>query len=457
LCANLGFDSKIMKIIIAGAGDIGFHLAQLLTLENQDIVLVDTDQEVLDYAATHLDVMTINGDSASIDILHQAGVQKARMVLAVTTSEKNNLMTAIMAKKMGAKQTIARVTNEEYLADAQQKMFHELGIDTLISPRQLAAEEIRRLVNQCSFTDLFEFEKGKISLVGATLDDDSPLVNTKLNEIEALNIDVNLRPIAILRGHKTIIPRGNTILHRRDHIYFIAKKENMDRVIDIVGKQRKTVKRIMIMGGTGLALATAKRLEKDYSVTIIEKKKERCKYLTKHLNNTLVINGDANNIDLLVEEGLDNMDAFISLTNNSETNIISSLTAKNHGVYKTIAQVENKEYIHISQNIGVDTLINKKLIAANNIFRFVRKGQIEAITSLHGVDAEVIEYVVHKNNQLTRKPIKDLHFPRTALIGGVIRGNQTFIPDGDFQLEYDDKVIVFALPKAIGKLEKIFR
>lgn len=448
---------ETMKIIIAGAGDVGFHLAELLTLENQDIVLIDLDQDVLDYAATHLDVMTLRGDSASVNVLEQAEVHKAKLVLAVTTSEKNNLMTAILAKKMGAKQTIARVSNEEYLNGEQQKTFRELGIDTLISPRQLAANEIRRLVDQCSFTDLFEFEEGKINLVGTTLDPDSPLVNTRLSEIEELDVDVNLRPIAILRGHRTIIPRGNTILHRNDHIYFITKKENIDRISDIVGKKRKTVKRIMILGGTGLALATAQRLENDYNITIIEKNKNRCKYLSEILHNTLVINGDADNINLLVEEGLENMDAFIALTNNSETNIIASLTAKNHGVYKTIAQVENKEYTHISQNIGVDTLINKKLIAANNIFRFVRKGRIEAITSLHGVDAEIIEFVVHKNNQLTKKPLKDLHFPTTALIGGVIRGHETYIPEGEFQLQYDDRVIVFALPEAISKVEKLFR
>jgi len=190
---------------------------------------------------------------------------------------------------------------------------------------------------------------------------------------------------------------------------------------------------------------------------MIEPDKDRCKMLSERLHHSLIINGDSSNIDLMEEEGLNNMDAFIALTPNSETNIIASLTAKNHGVYKTIAQVENKEYIHLSQNIGVDTLINKKLIAANNIFRYVRKGQIEAITSVHGVDAEIIEFVVHKKNQLTKKPIRGLHFPQKALIGGVIRGSDSLIPDGDFQLQLEDKVIIFALPEAIGKLEKMFR
>ena len=263
--------------------------------------------------------------------------------------------------------------------------------------------------------------------------------------------------MAILRGHRTLIPHGDTMLRRNDHIYFTTKKENIDQLVNVVGKKKVKVNNIMILGGTALGYASAKRLEKEYNVTLIESSKDRCKELAAQLHDSLIIHGEPGNIDLLEEEGLSNMDAFIALTPNSETNIIASLTAKNHGVYKTIAQVENKDYIHISQNIGVDTLINKKLIAANNIFRFVRKGKIEAITSLHGVDAEVIEFVVHKNNRLTKKPLSDLHFPEAALIGGVIRGEESLIPNGDFQMQVDDKVIVFAMPEAIGRLEELFR
>jgi len=446
-----------MKIIIAGAGDVGFHLADLLSFENQDIVLIDSSQDVLDYASANLDVMTLRGDAASVELLKEAGIDGADLVLAVTTSEKTNLVTAILAKKMGARHTIARVSSQEYLCSEQREMFKDLGIDNLISPRQLAAEEIYRLVKQCTFTDIFEFEEGKISLVGITLDDYSPLVDIRLRDINTFAAEVDLRPIAILRGHRTIIPRGDTVLRRNDHIYFITKRERMDDLQRIVGKKQISVKRVMILGGTDQGLATAMRLEKDYSVTLIEKDKQRCKELSEHLRNTLIIKGDYSNFALMEEEGLSQMEAFIALTENSETNIIACLTAKNHGVYKTIAQVENKEYTHISQNIGVDTLINKKLIAANNIFRYVRKGRVEAITGLHGVDAEVIEFLVHKNNQLTRKPLKDLHFPHTALVGGVIRGQESLIPDGSFQLRLDDKVIVFALPEAIGKLEELFR
>ncbi len=446
-----------MKIIIAGAGDVGFHLAELLVYEDKDIVLIDTNQEVLDYASAHLDVLTLRGDASCIDVLEQAEAGRARLVLAVTTSEKTNVVTAILAKKLGAKQTIARVTNQSYQSPQHRSIFQELGIDTLISPQELAAEEIFRLVAQCSFTDIFEFEKGKISLVGITLDEYSPLVGQKLREIKWNGMAVEPKAMAILRGHRTIIPNGETIFQRSDHIYFTTGKGSIDDLVNIVGKKKVNVRNVMILGGTGLGMATAKRLEKDYNLTLIDPDKDRCKVLAESLHDTLIIHGEPSNVDLLQEEGLNHMDAFIALTPNSETNIIASLTAKNHGVYKTIAQVENKEYIHISQNIGVDTLINKKLIAANNIFRFVRKGQIEAITSLHGVDAEIIEYVLHKKNQLTRNPLSQLHFPKSALIGGVIRGEESIIPDGDFQLQVNDRVIVFAMPEAIGRLEQLFR
>jgi len=446
-----------MKIVIAGAGDVGFHLAELLVFENKDIILIDTNQEVLDYAAAHLDVLTLRGDASSIEVLKQADVGHARLVLAVTTSENTNLVTAILAKKLGARQTIARV-NKPGLLDAQHRdTMRELGIDTIISPQELAAEEIYRLVCQCSFTDIFEFENGKISLVGITLDEYSPIVNRKLKEIGWEGLRVHPKAMAILRGHRTIIPNGDTTLQRSDHVYFTTDKRNIDQLIRVVGKKKVSVRNIMILGGSGLGESTAMRLEKEYSVTLIHPDKDHCKQLAESLHDTLIIHGEPSNTDLLVEEGLNHMDAFIALTPNSETNIIASLTAKNHGVYKTIAQVENKEYIHISQNIGVDTLINKKLIAANNIFRFVRKGKIEAITSLHGVDAEIIEFVLQKQNQLTRKSLSQLHFPDAALIGGVIRGGESIIPDGDFQLQVNDKVIVFAMPEAIGRVEQLFR
>ena len=261
----------------------------------------------------------------------------------------------------------------------------------------------------------------------------------------------------MLRGQSTLLPRPDTIFRRKDHVYFITPNKELDALMHALGKKPVQVKNVMIVGGTAMGLYTARALEHIYNVKLIEKDRKRCKELNEKLDKTLVIKGDASNVELLKEEGLESMDAFIALTSNSETNIITSLFAEEGGVAKTIALVDNTDYTHISMNIGIDTLINKKLIAANNIFRFVRKGKIEAITGIHGVNAEIIEFVVHKSNKLTRKPLKTLRFPSNSVIGMVIRGDENIIPSGEFIFKVGDKAIIFALPNAINKIEALFR
>lgn len=447
----------MMKIVIAGAGAIGFHLAELLSKEDKEITLIDTDENVLIHAGRHLDVMTIHGDATSLQILEQAGINKAKLFIAATTSEKSNLLAAILAKQLGAKNTIARINNLECLKSETKEMYKQLGVDVLISPQQLAALEIERLVQRASFTDLFEFEEGKISVVGFTLDTTCPLINRTIADIDKTHKNFTFRGIALLRGEETIIPNGNTILRKGDHLYISTQNDALEKAIRFAGKQLKPIKRIMIIGQTKLALRTAELLESKYSVTVVLGNEHIGKTFVERLNNTLVIHSDPSNIDVLKEEGLERMDAFIALTPNSEINIITSLMAEELGVYKTIALVENVNYTRISQNIGIDTIINKKLITANNIFRFVRKGNVKAIASLHGVDAEIIEFVIHKRNRLINHKIKNLHFPEKSIIAGIIRGNQSYIPTGESQFMINDKVIILALPEAIHRVEEIFK
>ena len=445
------------NIVIAGAGDMGFHLAEQLANENKNITIIDLDKDLLDNASSRLDVLTVLGDSASLQVLFNANVEKADMVMAVTTSEDTNLLTAMLAKQMGAKKVIARVRNHGYLKPGNVVYFQNLGVDHLISPSMLCSDEIYNMVQNSTFASVFEFGDGKLEVVGVTLDRYSSLVNKKLSESNGNPIFKKIRIIAIVRNQLTIIPNGNTIIRNNDIVFFIFNEEERNSIIKLVGQKRVIVKNVMLIGGDDLAYTTAIKLEKDYHVTLIHKDKERCKWLASNLDKALVINGDYKNIELLIEEGLEEMEAFVALTESSETNIITSLSAKNHGVYKTIAHVDTREYIHISHSIGVDSLINKKLVAANQITRYLRKGKVESVSSIYGVDAEFIQYEISKNNQLTRKPLKDLHFPSTALVAGVIRGEDTFIPDGDFQLEIDDKAIVFALPSAKLVLDKLFR
>ena len=447
-----------MNIVIAGAGDVGFHLADLLAIENQNITLIDLDEKVLEYASNHLDILAIRGDVSSLNILKEAKVDDAHLFIAATTDETTNLLAAVLAKKLGAKKTIARISKIEYLEDIPKQLFFDMGIDNLISPRILAAQEIERLIYRSSVTDIFEFENGQISIIGFTVDNSSNLVNKSFAELDAQTPDFIIKTICLLRNGKTIIPSKHMKIERSDHVYLVTNNQNFNQLNKYIGKNLQPVKNIMIIGGSSLAQLTAQILEKKFSVTMIVENEDRCKELLGILDDVLIINGDWGNIELLKEEGLERMDAFIALTDNSETNIITCITAEQSGVYKTIALVDNSAYIHISQNIGVDTLINKKLIAANNIFRYVRKGKVEAIASMHGVNAEIIEFEVHKNNRVTHVPISKLHLPKNnAKIAGVIRDEQGILPHKDFQLQIGDKVVVFALPEAIKKVENIFR
>ena len=445
-----------MNIVIAGAGDMGYHLAERLSFDNKDITLIDTERDVLDYAASKLDVLTIQGDATSIDVLQQANVGKASMVLAVTTSEKTNIVTALLAKQLGAKRVMARVRNHTYLKEENVPYFNNLGIDNLISPTMLCSREIFNMIENSSFSEVFDFGAGKLNIVGFTIDQFNPLTNQRIMDTKSNPIYDDIRIIAIVRDQKTIIPRGSTIIRNNDHCFFISNKKNTETIQGALGQKKVNIKNIMIIGGDDMAVTTALKLEKDYRVTLVNKDKERCKWLAENLSSTLVINGDYKNIELLVEEGLEEMDAFLALTESSETNIITSLSAKNHGVYKTIAHVDTREYIHISHSIGVDSLINKKLVAANEVSRYLKKGTVDAVSGIYGVDAEFIQYSVYKNNRLTKHPLRELHFPASALVAGVIRGEEVFIPDGDFVLQLNDKAIVFALPEARETLDKLF-
>ena len=445
-----------MNILIGGAGDVGFHLAKLMTSEDQNITLIDHDDAVLEYSATHLDVSTIKGEITSIETLMNGKVENADLFIAVSTHESANLLACILAKKLGAKKTIARVSNPEYFHKVQRKNFKDSGIDNLFSPSLLAVQEIKRLISRASVTDVFEFEEGKISIIGFTADEDSNLIGKSLRQLSEEATDHHMRVIVLLRDSKTIIPSLDMIIEPQDHLYLSTDIKDFDRVNHFVGKTLKKVKKVMIIGNGPLARRTAKLLEKEYNVSLIIKDKAECKKCHEQLNNTLILQGDPNNTEFLLEYGLESMDAFVALTPNSETNIISCLMAERTGDIKTIALVDNSAYTHISQNIGVDTIINKKLLAANNIFRFIRRGRVEAIASFHGVDAEVIEFILDEGDSVIGKQISEIGLPKEAIVAGVIRDDKGLIPRGIFVLSKEDKVIIFVLPIAVKSVESIF-
>lgn len=445
-----------MRIVIGGSGDVGFHLAQSLVAAGHSLTLIDSDESILQNAATKIDAITLRGDVSSVDLLKKADINRADIFIAASTSESTNLLSCILAKKLGAKKTVARITNVEYVEETQKRNFAEVGIDHVFSPTLLGAQEISRLIRRCSATDIFEFEDGKLSILGYFVEESSHFVGKTFADFCKLD-GCQTRGIALLRNGETRIPNTSEPVMANDHVYLSSNAKDLS-VLDLhFGGELKEVKHIMIVGGTEIALQTALSLEKSFHVSVIVEEEANAKRFIEKLNKSLVIQGNVANIDLLKEEGLERMDAFIALTSNSETNILTSLTAEDAGVFRSIALVDNAVYTHLSQRIGVDTLINKKIIAANNIFRYVRKGQVEAIASLHGVEAEIIEFAVHSNSKLTQKPIKDIGMPRGAIVAGVVRREDGIIPDGDFRLQLDDKVIVLAKPKEVSKLEDIFK
>ena len=312
-------------------------------------------------------------------------------------------------------------------------------------------------MKQSALTDTFEFEKGSLSLIGITVDENSELYDKTLTETAYLNPDHNFTTVAILRNNETIIPYGENKFKEGDHAYFIAQPDGVERVTSLAGKESIEIKNVMILGASKVGVNTAKTLSKKYNIKLIEADKSKCLELVDELPDTMIINGDGRDINLLKEESIERMDAFVALTENSETNIMASLLAKKTGVKKTIALVENVDYIHLSQSIGIDTLINKKLIAASFIFRYIRKGEIINIASIHGVEAEILEFELGDNSHVLNKQLKDLDFPRTAIVGGVIRDGKGIAVRGNFEFQSKDRVVVLSKLECIRKVENFFK
>ena len=447
-----------MKIIIAGAGDVGFHLAKLLSYESQDTYIIDFDGEKLEYLNSHLDIITKKGDATSIKLLKEIGIDSADLLIAVTDSQNTNFTISVIGKSLGAKKTIARIDNSEFLNECEVD-FKKFGLDFMISPQELAANEIKMLLDQSSFNDTVAFESGVFNVMGTLLTHNSPIIDLTVKEASHSFPSIDFTTIAIKRQgvSQTIIPRGDTRYELEDQVYFCVPNYSMKDLYPILGKKQFNIKNVMILGGSSIGQKTARNLCKNnFKVKLIEINREKAGLLAEELSDTLVISGDGRDLELLEEENIRETDAFIAVTGNSETNIMSCLVAKSKGVKKTIALVENMDYIDISQTIGIESLINKKLIAASNIFRHIRKGEILALANLHNIDAEVFEFEVKQGAKVTEHPIKDLRFPREAVFGGIIRNKKAIMATGDMQIQTGDKVIVFCLPEAIHTVERLF-
>ncbi len=365
----------------------------------------------------------------------------------------------MLAKQLGCKRTIARISNTEFVDNKEMINFKDLGIDELISPEELAAAEIQLLLNKSAFNDTYEFEGGRLTMVGVSLPRSAPFVGKMVREAAKIFPELHFMPIALQRlgTQFTVIPRGDTVFKEGDQVYFITTSEGVDELYKLTGKKKEEIKNVMILGGSKVGFKTARDLcAKKFNVKLIEKDKEKAFDLSDDLPNALVINGDGRNVELLEEESLESMDAFIAVTGNSETNIMSCLVAKSKHIKKTIALVENMDYFQLSHSIGIDTLINKKLLAADKIFRYIRKGEVVALMRLNNLNAEILEFVVKPNSRVTGSIIRELDFPKQATIGGVVRDGEGVIALGGFKIKAGDRVVVCCLPEAIPKIERLF-
>lgn len=445
-----------MRIIIAGAGEVGTHLAKMLSNENHEIILIDTEEERLKPVGSTMDVLTYVGSATSISILQELLHKKTDLFIAVTHWEDTNITASILAKRLGAVKTIARIDNLDYFEHSTLEFFKSLGIDSLIYPELIAAREVLSLLHETGTTDFMEFCGGKLAMYVQKLDENAPIIDKSLMELAASTNTEKYRAVAIKRNDITIIPRGNERFRVGDLVFVISTSDGIDEMMTTSGKENFEAKSIMILGGSRIGKHVALYMQKTCQVKLIDSDPLKCEALSDVLENTLIINGDCRNADLLQNEGIAHMDAFVAVTGNSETNVLSCLLAKKLGVKKTIAEVENMEYINLAENIGIDTIINKKIAAASRIFRHTTNPNVTQVKYMTGTEAEVIEFNVPENARIAKGTLRSLEFPPNSIVGGGTRDGVPFIATGDTILKPNDKVVVFTLPSAYERVSKFF-
>lgn len=452
-----------MKIVIQGAGEVGSHLAKMLRQEANDVTVIDDDPQRLAKLNATTDVITIEGSPSSLKVMREAEVQGADLFISVVPSvpQDVNIVSALLAKNLGARKVTARIDDNEFMSSENKLLFKQMGIELMFYPEKLAADEIFDLLKHSSSSESMDFARGKLQVEVFKLEEDSPLLDMKIAEFASITTkdELQFRVIAISRGGETIMPKYDTKFLYHDLVFIIATREGMSFLMKFLGKSNIEIDKVMILGGSEIAELTAAQLSKKISlVKILEKDKERAMVLSEKLDdNVIVVIGDGRNSELLLEEGIKDYDAFMALTGKDEANVLACVVAKKFGVDRTIAEVENIEYIRLAEEMGVDSVINKKLITAGRLFKFTLSGKARLVKYMSGTDAEVLEYTVAPGSAITKAPLKDLNFPKDAVIGGLIRGSESKIAIGTTEIEAYDRVVVFALPRSVKEVDKFFK
>ena len=434
---------------------MGYHLAKMLSGNGHDITVIDQDSKLLAELSSLADIITIEGDATTFAVLRKASVRKCDLYIAVDSVENDNVLSAIMAKQLGAKKSIARIDNNEYLEPNNKEMFIDMGIDYLLYPERIAAEEVINLLGHSATTEFVDFSGGKLSLVVFRLEPNSSLVGASIAGFDEEQV-LNYRTVAIMRDGHTIIPKSTDEYMVGDMVYAISRHDAVSEVMSLSGKGSVDINNMMILGGSRIGVQIAKELQDEVNIKLIDYNAEKAYRLAEMLKRTLIIHQDGRDTDAMLEEGLANMDAFVAVTGRSETNILTAMLAKRMGVKRVIAEVENMNYINIADSVGVDTIINKKIVTASNIFRFTMATDVLAIKCLTGSDAEVLEFIVKPNSPATKSTIGQMGLPEDVIIGGVVRGDKVFIATSSMQINAYDRVVVFAMPSAISDIGYYF-
>src|SRR5690554_101252 len=444
-----------MKILIAGAGAVGTHLARLLGQENHDITLMDADRERLSIIRDNSDIMTYIGNCTSLNDLAAAGVSNTDLFIGVTPEESKNITSCMLSSNLGAKKTLARIDNHEYLLPKNLEFFEKLGIQSMIYPELMAAREIVMAIKTPWTRFWWELCNGKVVLVGAKIRSNAPIINKRLNELTQENKQFHI--VSIKRGKETIIPQGNDQILANDILYFTTLRRQLDILPELLGKKSFETKRLMFMGGSRITMRTIQQLPQNIDIKIIEQDRERAEMLVEKCpSNVTVFVEDGRNTEFLIREGIAETDAFLALTANSEANILGCMMAKQYGVKKTVAEIENIDYISMAEQLDIGTVINKKLIAASAIYELLLKADASNIKNLTYADANVGEVIAKPNSKVTRKKIKDLKLSSDITFGALIRRGEPMLVDGNTRIEANDRVVVFFLNRSLKSIENLF-
>lgn len=445
-----------MRTIIIGAGKMGFSMAQLLSSENHDVVVIDTNPERQKVVNDNLDVKTIIGSGIESSILQMAEIQETDMLLALTESDELNMMACIIAKNFGVNIAIARVRNTDYLESYYTFLQEKLGIDLLLNPERITANEAFNIIENPDTRSVDYFAEGKVQVISLSVPASSFLVGKKMMELPT---EHNFNIVSILRGKSTLVPHGQDYILADDYISVMAKTSEMPQVKKMLGYSSKKVANICILGGGHTGFYLAKMLERSkisHSVKLIEQDLERARKLSEDLDKTLVLHGNGGDLELMEEENIKDSDVLVAVTNDDQINLLSALIAKNMGVKVVLTQLKRPELMFLAKKIGVDVVLSPRVLASGAVLKYIRKGNIASVALMNENQAEMLEFVIQPDCKLIGQPLMDIMFPKSAIIGVIARQEKVVIPDGYTVIEPLDRVIVFTLADSIHDVERLF-